>query len=149
MASLEVELDELSLRLEGDWRPVPSSDGSQLCFESDQRRASLVVSVMRVGLPGPRLEAVAQQVLSARTDGEARLGGSFQLAAAGPWLERKAEDVVEVGYSGRHRDQVVSFRAVVTTCKVVNVWVSCEGSEASLAGRLLDEVLGAVTLPVP
>ena len=149
---MHVEHEELIFSLPGDWRAVPANDREQLCFESDERHASIVLSVMgALSLPVSRLEEVARKFAQIRADAEisARAPGTVRFQE--PWVQLKAaEELAEVAYAGTD-DQgfTLRFYRVVSRRKVVSVWVAAEGANERTANAIVDDAIKGLRVLIP
>lgn len=147
---MHVEHDELIFDLPGDWRSVPSSDREQMNFESEALSASIVLSVMAgLNIPIAKLEATARKFAAIRTEKEisARPPGTVRFDE--PWVQVKS-DLAELAYAGSDNTGLkFRFYGVVTTRKVVSVWIATDLPEEKAANKIVDEAIKGLRVVIP
>jgi hypothetical protein len=147
---MHVEHDELIFDLPGDWRAVPSSDREQMNFESEALSASIVLSVMSdLTIPVSRLEATARKFAAIRTEAEIAARAPGAVRFDDPWIQLKS-DLAELGYAGSD-DTGMKFRfyGVVTTRKVVSVWIATDRNDEKAANQIVDDAIKGLRVVIP
>lgn len=144
-APLRFEHDLLELELPAGFVQVPSLDGAQFSFESAERGASVVLSIMPVDIPVEGLMAFAEVFLQARMAAEtaARSGASISKVA-----REMAPDGQEaqVAYAGRDDGCIFQFLGWASNRKFVSLWVGTQGHDDDHALHVLDTLCAGLRM---
>lgn len=151
-ALCEVAHQEFQLKLGEGWRRLASDDPDRFLFYSDEKKASIVVSVAVIGpiLPD-RLLGAANALADSRLSSEREFDPSRKVAIGSCKVELKENGQAgHVSYNG-HDDagNIFHFAGWVTQRKVFSLWVSSETSDDEYARNVFYEVFDGISLCIP
>lgn len=142
---MQIDHAEFTLSLPGDWKQVEGDD--QLCFEWVAQKASLVIAVMSAAVPEGRLEAAGRAMMTARRHAEEELTPGVVFDELTSQATATLAQVLS-GSTNPVTGLVSRSLAMVTTRKIVSVWLGCElGSER--ANALMNSVIVALQVKQP
>lgn len=129
---------------------MASPDPQQLSFESPADQCSIVISVTGgLKVPADKLEGLAREFARERIQTEVQQRKIEELRLSEPVVDRKAEDLIEVSYSGFDPAMSFHFLAVVTPRKVLSAWTSSARSGPEVAAKLGETVIRGLRVYVP
>jgi len=151
-APCEVAHQDFLLKLGEGWRRIASDDPDRFMFYSDEKKASIVVSVAVIGpIPLDRLLGAANALAESRLSSERGFDPSRKTTIGSCKVELKENGQAgHVSYSGYDdAGSIFHFAGWVTKRKIFSLWVSLETSDDEYSRNVFYEVFDGISLCIP
>jgi hypothetical protein len=151
-ALCEVTHQEFVLKLGQGWRRIAAGDPEQFTFYSDDKKTSVVISVMMIGpIALDRLLGVANRLADSRLSIEREIDPTRNVTMGNCNVELKESGQVgHVAYAGcADSGHIFRFMGWVTQRKVLSFWVSTETRDNEHSKNVFNEVFGGFRFFIP
>ena len=139
--------DEFSITLDPRWREQEKTDGQQLIFADERRKANIVISCALYELTRAHLIGMAHTVATARTKALGDLG-PFHLDYDVVELVNEGS-MAHIAQAGRSPGGFYWFEGWVTERKLLNFFVEVDSDDAVAARKIFDEAFAGFQMYVP
>ncbi len=142
---VRLDHDLCVLELPSDFRAVPNLDEYQFSFESELRKASVVLSILPVDIPANGLQAFAEIFVLARKAAEVAARSNFRLGAEDSSLTPDGA-TAHVAFAGADDDCVFRFLGWAMDHKFVSLWIGIEGDDDNHCVRVMNDVFAGLRI---
>lgn len=149
-AQVEVNTEEVKLRLNGDWAELTSIDPEQRTFVSGSTNSTIVFSILKWTIKPSMISEAANRLLSIRLSVEKGGNSKFILKPNDSKIESNAEgSMAVVTYQGFDGENVIRYFGAVTQGKIVSMWLSTKTRDLAFSKRIYDSIAAAMKISIP